>query len=118
MSFSSLLAISLGGFLLLYAGPVITTYLEYKRIPVFFYSDRIELRESLLIKDNLKMPYRNVIEAKCTANMLQKHYGLQTLCIKLKSGSDHRKTGDYWFKLDDIKRSENIKAICSACGVD
>lgn len=111
------IAVILGTFFLVYAMPIMTTFLEYKRIPVLFFDDRIEMRESLLIKDAIKIRYAHVIEAKCSANKIQKYYGLQTLCLKLKSGSDHHMTKEYWFKMTDIKRGENIKAICSACGI-
>lgn len=95
-----------GSFALFYVCPCITHYLEYRRIPVSFHKDRIELRESLTIRENLVIPYRNIPQIKCTSSIIQKLYGLKTMCIKVRSGQDHIKTKDYWFKISDLSRDE------------
>ena len=95
-----------GSFALFYVGPCVTHYLEYRRIPVFFYEDRIELRESLTIRENLIIPFRNILQIKCTSSIIQILYGLKTMCIKVRSGQDHIKTKDYWFKISDLDQNE------------
>ena len=94
--------------------PALCEYIEYKRFPARFYDDRLELRDSLLLNENLKVPYRNVTSVKKHANPLQKMYGIETICIELSSGYSSDKSRDFKFKLHDLKQGDRIEKLLGA----
>lgn len=87
---------------------LMTYYVEYKSFPILLYSDRIEFRENIFLKENNKIPYKNIEDIKITANTLQKYYGLKTLKLSLKTGSENLRTPEYWVDFHDLKNAYNV----------
>lgn len=103
--------IIISSLILFFALPALVTYIEYKMFPVRFYDDRVDVRDSLLLNENLTAPYRNIVSIKKHQSVLQKIYGVETICLKLSSGFETRKTRDFWFRLEDLKPDQDLYQI-------
>ena len=95
-------------FMLFFGLVLLAYFIEYTKFPILLFEDRIEFRESIFLKENYKIPYKNIIDIKVTANPVQKYYGLKTLKLNLNTGADHLKTRDYWVDFHDLKNADNI----------
>ena len=103
---------------LIFFGLLLSTYfIEYRFFPVRVYADRIEVRDQLLLRENVMLPFRNIVDIKISRNMLQKFFGLKTVHIQLRSGSSARKTKDYWYAITDIKENDGFMQAIKKCTV-
>jgi len=65
--------------------PMITTLLEYRLFPYKFYEDHVAFRHSLIMAEQIKIPYKTISNIKRSANWMQRRHRLVNLQLSVKT---------------------------------
>ena len=65
--------------------PMITTFLEYRLFSYKFYEDHVAFRHSLIMTEQVKIPYKTISNIKRSANWMQRRHKLVNLQLSVKT---------------------------------
>ena len=65
--------------------PMITTFLEYRLFSYKFYEDHVAFRHSLIMTEQIKIPYKTISNINRSANWMQRRHKLVNLQLSVKA---------------------------------
>jgi len=80
--------------------------MEYQYCPYKFYDGYLEFRQSIFLKETIKIRYKAIEEAKVTSSWAQKKYKIGNICLAMRSHFHTKNQKAIGHELQDIPYPE------------
>ena len=89
----------------LYLEPLLISYFEYRKYPLYFYDDRLIFKQSVFLRDLVQIEYKAIERATVNQNALQKQNNLGHICLQIRDHGFGRAAGQ-GHELENIPKPE------------